>query len=158
MEPDRQEMELKKIEQSLEIEALCEENSTKLAEAKLHEVSASHDLLEKVSQTNVDEDTKSNQVEQCVNGSTSECDQPPLVGDIEAEEKTRTGLMASDYQPQLPSTSNKLTFVQTQSQTQQPDLSIVAPTQSSLTTSAPRVVVPSTSNSTPLSMLMASQT
>ena len=120
MELRRQEIELERSEeiQSLKMAALCEENRRKLAEAKLHELEqiddvsqASQDLLEEVSQATLDDETRSNRVEQWLIGSTSHCDQHPLGGYIEAEEETHASVTANNNQPQLPSTSNKLTFL-----------------------------------------------
>ena len=115
-------MEFKRLEeeQRLEIEVLREENRRKLAETKLHELEQKDDasqtsqyLSMEISQTSLDDDTKSKRVEQWVNGWTSQCDQSPLSDDIEAQEETRAGVTESDNQPQWSSTSNEYTFFQT---------------------------------------------
>ena len=114
MELKRQEMVFKKLEeeQCLEIDFPCEETLKKLSETKLHELEqindvsqASQDLLEEVSPINLDDVTENIRIEQWVNGSTAQCDQPPLSIAVEAEAETHAGVTARDNQPQLPSTS-----------------------------------------------------
>ena len=122
------------VEKSIEIEGLCEDNGRKLAKAKLHEIEqiidvshASQDHLDEVQQTNLDIDSQRNRGEQWVRRSTSHCDQPLLGGDTGAEEETRTGVTAIDNQPYLPTTSNELMFLQTQSGTQQQEFYLLRP-------------------------------
>ena len=80
-----------------------------------------------------------------VNGWTSQHDQPPLSSGAEEEAQTRAGMAENDKLPQLPSTSNELVFLQSQSQIQQPEFSLAAPTKFSLSTAAPVFLFPSMS-------------
>ena len=61
------------------------------------------DLLYEVSQTKLDDDENSNRVEQWVERSLSDCDQPPLDGDTAAGVETHAGVTVNANQPQLPS-------------------------------------------------------
>ena len=135
------------------MEAVSKEIRRKLAEANLNEIEQMHemsqsseDLLDEVSWTNLDDETK--EQSSWVNRLPSECDQLLTGGASEAEEETSALVTKSDDLSQFLSTSNELVTLQTQPETRLPHFSFAAPTQLYLNTAAPVFVVSSRSSST----------